>query len=51
MKQTERRRKLGDPKEKERLLMQYAGIFKHNIAEYAERLGKFRFKKKINYSK
>lgn len=30
-------RKFTDPDERERVLMTYAGIFKNNIAEFAER--------------
>lgn len=41
---------LKDPKEKERLLMQYGGIFKRNIPEYAKRVIKAQSKLK-NYAR
>ena len=37
---------LKDPKEMERLLMQYGGIFKRNIPEYAKRVIKSQAKLK-----
>lgn len=40
----------GDPKEVERILMQYAGIFKRNIKEYGETIAK-KHKKQINFSR
>lgn len=45
-----RQNNLKDPKEWNRILMQYGGIFKQNIKEFAEELPKI---KKIikNYSK
>lgn len=41
---------LSDPKEVERLLMQYAGVFKKNIKEYAERVIRKKAKQK-NYAR
>ena len=41
---------LKDPKEMERLLMQYGGIFKRNIPEYAKRVIKSQAKLK-NYAR
>lgn len=37
--------------DKERLLMQYAGIFRHNIKEYAEKALGGKHSKKKNYAK
>ena len=42
--------KLSDPLEKDRILMQYAGVFKNNIREYSEKFIKTQ-KKLINYSR
>lgn len=39
------------PQEKERLLMQYAGIFRHNIKEYAEKYIGGTHSKKKNFSR
>lgn len=50
MKTQTKRGSLYDPKERERLLMRYAGIFKNNISEYANKFIK-RQKKLTNYSK
>jgi len=33
-------RNFNDPAERERVLMVYGGIFKHNIAEFAEKVAK-----------
>lgn len=41
---------LYDPKERERLLMQYQGIFKRNIPEFAKKVIKSQAKLK-NYAK
>lgn len=41
---------LNDPKEFNRLLMQYGGIFKNNIREYADKVIP-KNKKTINYSR
>lgn len=43
-------RRFSDPKEHERLLKTHAGIFKHNIPEFAKRLAK-RARPQINYSR
>lgn len=43
-------RSMHDPKERERLLMQYAGIFKNSIKEYGEKFVK-KHKKQVNYSR
>lgn len=37
-----RRRSLKDPKERERILMQYGGVFKHNIPEFAKMIKRVR---------
>lgn len=34
------RRNLNDPREFNRLLMQYGGIFKHNIKDFADTISK-----------
>lgn len=47
---TQPNKTLMDTKEMNRILMQYGGIFKNNIIEYAERLAKVH-KKKKNYSR
>ena len=41
-------RSLNDPKEKERILMQYSGVFKKNIAEFGKTIS--RTKPQKNYS-
>lgn len=35
-----RQRSLRDPKERERILMQYGGVFKNNIPEFAKLIRK-----------
>lgn len=47
---TQPARNTGDPKEVERILMQYGGIFKRNIKEYGETIAK-KHKKLINFSR
>lgn len=47
---TRHARNLTDPKEMERLLMQYGGIFKRNIKEFGEKVVK-RHKKQVNFSR
>jgi len=42
-------RRLSDLHEKDRLLMQYAGIFKHNIKEFAATTPK-KYKNRVNYA-
>lgn len=39
-----------DPKERERLLMQYQGIFKNNIHQYSQRVIK-KFRKQKNFAR
>lgn len=41
---------LRDPKERERILMQYGGIFKHSIKDFAEKVIR-RTKARTNYSR
>ena len=43
-------RTLKNPREWNRLLMQYGGIFKNNIKEFGDKVTK-RHKKKVNYSR
>ena len=50
LKQTKHVNRLDDTREKERLLMQYGGIFKNNIKEYGEKIMK-RHKRQINYAR
>lgn len=42
---------LNDPTERERLLMQYAGIFPNNIKEYGETIAKRINKPRKNYAR
>jgi len=44
------KRTLKDLRERERLLMQYGGIFRHNINEFAKMLPKLN-KKRKNFSR
>lgn len=41
---------LGDPLEKERILMQYGGIFKRDIPGFAKLVVK-KYKRQVNYSR
>jgi hypothetical protein len=50
MPQPTSRGNLNDPKEKERILMQYGGIFKRAIPEFAKKVIKNK-KQKTNYSR
>lgn len=45
-----KRGSLHDPQERERILMMYGGIFKHNIKDFAETISK-RGKPLKNYSR
>ena len=45
-----RAKNYNDPKERERLLMQYAGIFKNSIKEYGETVMK-KHKRQVNYAR
>ena len=43
-----RQRKSSDPGEWDRLLMQYGGIFKHNIEEFAKNIKKIKPTKNLS---
>jgi hypothetical protein len=45
-----RARTLSDPGESNRILMQYGGVFKNNIAEFAEKIAS-KAKAQKNYSR
>ena len=44
------RKTLKDPKEFNRILMQYGGVFKYNIKEYADKII-VKYKKQTNHSR